>query len=279
MSLYKYTQPERIDIIENQFIRFTQPQYFNDPFECQIALTNVAEPNYISDFITKNIDRIIFDIHKEKSNQPGSFSLYSALDFWHTNQPELTKYMASEISNKTPILQTYFNKLLETNIGILSLSRSYNDLLMWAHYAKDHSGLLIEFDESNTFFNRTSDTGVPLFKIQDVEYSDTRPNATLADLDINTPLLTKSIHWAYEKEVRIIMGLHNADKTIDNNIYLFKIPASCLKSVTLGCKASQKLRDNTLEIIHSNENLRHITLHESAIDPLKYKINISNLKP
>ena len=33
MSIYKYIPPERIDILQNNHIRFTQPSAFNDPFE------------------------------------------------------------------------------------------------------------------------------------------------------------------------------------------------------------------------------------------------------
>ena len=33
MKLYKYVSLERIDILENSLLRFTQPSTFNDPFE------------------------------------------------------------------------------------------------------------------------------------------------------------------------------------------------------------------------------------------------------
>ncbi len=33
MKIFKYLIPERIDVIENMSIRFTQAKYLNDPFE------------------------------------------------------------------------------------------------------------------------------------------------------------------------------------------------------------------------------------------------------
>ena len=33
MTLFKYMRPERIDVVENLEIRFTQPDALNDPFE------------------------------------------------------------------------------------------------------------------------------------------------------------------------------------------------------------------------------------------------------
>jgi hypothetical protein len=35
MKLFKYVSSERIDILEDGFIRFTQPQMLNDP--CELA--------------------------------------------------------------------------------------------------------------------------------------------------------------------------------------------------------------------------------------------------
>src|SRR5690242_17127687 len=40
MRLYKYLAAERIDVLENLLIRFTQPVVFNDPFECRPIIEN-----------------------------------------------------------------------------------------------------------------------------------------------------------------------------------------------------------------------------------------------
>jgi hypothetical protein len=36
-KMYKYVFPERVDILENNRIRFTQPEYFNDPFDMYLS--------------------------------------------------------------------------------------------------------------------------------------------------------------------------------------------------------------------------------------------------
>ena len=33
MAVYKYVSPERIDVLQNCRVRYTQPRYLNDPFE------------------------------------------------------------------------------------------------------------------------------------------------------------------------------------------------------------------------------------------------------
>ena len=47
MILYKYLPPERIDVIQNCKIRFTQYGDFNDPFELNANITKLAEENEI----------------------------------------------------------------------------------------------------------------------------------------------------------------------------------------------------------------------------------------
>ena len=42
-SLYKYVTADRIDILQNGHIRFTQPSVLNDPFEMSADVTSVRE--------------------------------------------------------------------------------------------------------------------------------------------------------------------------------------------------------------------------------------------
>jgi len=45
MTLYKYLHPDRIDLLQNLLIRFTQPGAFNDPFEMQPYFDSYGEDN------------------------------------------------------------------------------------------------------------------------------------------------------------------------------------------------------------------------------------------
>jgi hypothetical protein len=50
--LYKYVRPERIDILLNKRIRFTQPCFLNDPFEFAPGFPE-DEPENIGHFEVK----------------------------------------------------------------------------------------------------------------------------------------------------------------------------------------------------------------------------------
>lgn len=41
-------------------------------------------------------------------------------------------------------------------LGVISLTESYNNTLMWAHYGDEHKGVVVEFDFSVPFFHLQS---------------------------------------------------------------------------------------------------------------------------
>lgn len=53
-------------------------------------------------------------------------------------------------------------------------------------------------------------------------------------------------------------------KLIDENVYLFKLPFSAIKSIVLGCRASDSLNQKIKILISTKERI-HIKLFESNI--------------
>lgn len=87
---------------------------------------------------------------------------------------------------------------------------------MWSHYAQNHTGICIGFNTEVSPFN----------SVKKVTYSETRPkvefNSTPETL-IEQILLTKSQHWKYEREWRVLKRTIEVDelsfyyKTFKNN--------------------------------------------------------------
>ncbi len=114
----------------------------------------------------------------------------------------------------------FINGLLK-DVRILSLSKTPHEILMWSHYANNHSGFLLEFDvdkshktnqqlaklETDEFFEEVAKN---LF-YQEVIYTDKRPKIQVhkkeEDLSklVNNLFLTKAENWQYEKEARVIV--------------------------------------------------------------------------
>jgi hypothetical protein len=81
---------------------------------------------------------------------------------------------------------------------ICSLSSSFKDVRLWAHYADGHKGVAIEID----FAGHEADV-VPIHYLTELKrYSNTILGAVFPD-DV---LRHKTVHWLYEEEVRILQG-------------------------------------------------------------------------
>ncbi len=213
MSLYKYVSIDTLKKILNGNIRFTQPGAFNDPFEM------LPELHVPQSFSAKKI-AIQFDLFSERRLQ-GNGSLADDFESDFCND-----------CNSRDILYE-----LNESIGILCLSKARDSLLMWSHYADQYAGAVVKFDDSHEFFHG---------KIE-VEYKIVRPKKDITAYisDGNSvpiaELCTKPEEWWYEQEVRLVRSLSNCRRVSNDSkfpVYVMSIPAECIKSITLGERAS-----------------------------------------
>lgn len=105
-------------------------------------------------------------------------------------------------------LHNSFENLLSLNkkIGIYSLSKTYLDELLWAHYANSHNGFCIEYDLDILLSSFTTEKVYPI----SVSYGNTPPEISITDMPVKNDNIIykmtafKSKHWEYEQEYRII---------------------------------------------------------------------------
>ena len=84
--------------------------------------------------------------------------------------------------------------------GMLCFSLTWQNPLLWSHYADKHRGLALGFDIDSSH-------------MKSVNYVEDRP-AIGTDVDITTVhdlLYTKYIDWKYEQEVRVFTSLDEVD--------------------------------------------------------------------
>ena len=88
MPIYKYVTIDRLDIITNGLIRFTQPSAFNDPFEAYPFFSKLADDEEINKALqiprswdSNKIDQLIDDsLQKALNKQPVAISTRSVKD-------------------------------------------------------------------------------------------------------------------------------------------------------------------------------------------------------
>lgn len=103
---------------------------------------------------------------------------------------------------------SYF-KALHTNFGVCCLNHNPLNILMWSHYAQDHTGFLIEFK----FLKRELNKGASLLEFLPipVNYAKIMPIVSKSDrLNLDQMVITEKVYltkaeeWKYEKEFRIL---------------------------------------------------------------------------
>lgn len=132
------------------------------------------------------------------------------------------------------------------NIGILSLSENKENLLMWAHYADEHKGLVAGISYNPTlgsiFANlfrvdalinfslgekHSPFDGIPKpvsyrkglrYRNDKFDYDYSNIIAEGADRILYEVFMQKSDEWIYEQEHRVILRLEQADRVVLKNI-------------------------------------------------------------
>ena len=119
------------------------------------------------------------------------------------HQAEADKVMATalvpgNIAFATNAMQFMLREVITKSVSAFCVSEKFDDLLMWAHYADSHRGVCLEFDGY----------GRLMAHAQRVEYSAVRRAINMYTDDressVTKALLTKSDHWAYEAEWRLL---------------------------------------------------------------------------
>jgi len=117
----------------------------------------------------------------------------------------LINSLASELKGnlETSFIENIYKSGLN-KVGVLCLSQCYDDILMWSHYSKDHTGIVLGFDEENLFSGYSNSWSDPVCINYHSEFKKIC-SLKLTPLDVVKEVCTrKSSHWSYEKEVRFI---------------------------------------------------------------------------
>lgn len=249
--IYKFLPQERIDVLRYLKIRYTPLTSLNDPFE-SIPLFKLDDLRY------KYIKKILY-----------KFNL---------SEDEAIKLVDDKIKVMPENIRKKIISGFSDSFGVLSLSRSRNNLLMWSHYAQSHTGFVIGFDETHEFFHQ-NDALNRVTSPVDVTYSDIKQPIDFNDngIDIFRKMLTqKSNDWAYEQEVRVfksnLLGLNGDDDGYGNRVSLIDIPPDAITEILIGANASPKFKQLILD------HCLDYDVYEAKLSNFNYKLEFSIIK-
>jgi hypothetical protein len=251
MELFKY-MPYRPQFFSNRLVRFTPLSEFNDPFEGQVKISSLQQAG-------SRIKRF-----NGASWEP---------------VPEGDPGLALQLAAARKIVA-------HDNIGILSLTRSKHSLLMWAHYAGSHEGIIVGFNSEHPFFNQDippirtppEDTAY-LGKVFPVVYDRVRLDIEYGTNAIKS-LLQKSDEWMYEKEYRMFMRRGDCDELgVDSDgnamqdVNLFKVPELAITRIIMGERSrKESIKLDFTSALKGNPNLSHIRIEAAELHRDLYHI-------
>ncbi len=154
---------------------------------------------------------------------------------------------------------------INQKLACLCLSKNPLNVLMWSHYADKHQGFVVAIDTERAGYDDEEKCLITAPK-GDIDYLESRVKSKLLisqdniyDTDvIGKLLLTKSLHWKYEQEIRIIKKTESLQK--QDPILIDKVVD--LKSVTaIYIGINNKMAD---KIIRNNNTLETMILDKTV---------------
>ncbi len=246
-------------ILLNQELWFGKPAIQNDPFEGEFIIEGFEKEPTIEEL--KKMYRII--------------------------NPRYSKEFLDKIEDHIPdqytLIQNYsdfLKKEIKDKFGICSFSKSYNNILLWSHYADSHSGVCLIFDK---------DILVPSIKENDneIEYNEVIPQNIAPKVKIRITdngypfvnnynvLLSKFEDFKYEDEVRFVKFFNPMFNEDDKRNLKFDI--SALKGIIIGEGMTTENMRSIYQLLNGHLNLKHISIffaqkniYEGKVDAVVY---------
>lgn len=243
--MFKYFPETRFSFFHKPMLRFTPSNELNDPFECRSAYNSICSPEALEVYIR----------FKKTGEKPkGSIRLKDIReefdDLWDSEDVAASEEKVRHAN--TANVETFMEKINSgiSKIGIISFSATNSCPTMWAHYASEHKGFVIEFDRCHRFFEENAGCdddgnkiGIPTSGPDDVFYTKDRAEADkyhAAFFRVGfSPPFRKSTSWAYEKELRMVT--YDASQFNEDGVVgLTDCPPEAIVGVYLGLKPSEQ---------------------------------------
>lgn len=279
MRLYKYFHPDRTDVLQNETIRFSSPKVLNDPFELKPYISEIAPKSELESGFELNLPELLSEKYAALSRPERRRVSWEQFQVIAKAQLPVAYIHLKDTSDQMlAVLQSSMENTFEKMIGILCLTESPDNLLMWAHYAHSHQGFVVEFDTDHPFFDQRLHLEDDFRCLRKVIYSEKRPSFVLSNLKDFTPFLTKGLEWSYETEWRMMLHLESASTVHGEGpaaVHLFNFPKSSIRRVILGCRVSDAKAAEIRQILKDSEEYANVVCQQAQIDASKYSLNFS----
>lgn len=252
--LYKYHNYRGLyETLRNHARLWSHPGRFNDPFDSQFKRQWTA-----------SLDEFL----KSRSDIPKALRKSTAF------QKLMTPAYEKDLLSKTYMWELYFQCKLNNTV-MQCLTEDHTNLLMWAHYASNHTGGVIQYSRSAklcdcqiaTAKQVRYATNIPVFRF--AEFFAGTDNAEEKRVQVDrfwdTYTLTKSAEWRYEKEWRLLQELEEPAATV-----LMDFEPRELAAIYLGCRMSPKNRAEIIALLQTE--YPHAKAYQAVTSTVKFAL-------
>ncbi|MBT6050080.1 MAG: DUF2971 domain-containing protein [Candidatus Scalindua sp.] len=226
--LYKYSafSANSIASLINKRIWFADPRSFNDPFDCCFSILGSSP---------------------KKLKMPASLGTEIMVEHFNAN-------LKGEEYDSQKEYRYKLEKAL-IDIGVLCLSSSNDNMLMWSHYADNHQGFCLGFRMigSDIFKARMVDYVGKYIAIRIEDFADK------LDRYIKDVIFNKASDWEYEEEYRIVIDIPDGDDS-KRNVKWERFMV--LDSIYLGYQMPKHYRDTINNLFKSDSNTKIIEMEQ-----------------
>lgn len=255
-ELYRYRSGHSKDIeaLREGYEWLSCPDDYNDPFDSRIFHSfGAASVPVINRFINNNpvilaklkplIGDDELDVFGERADkqvfEKSIRYLGASFDGYKNDCIKLGEIFA-KFSDEA---EAAFGERVRKASKICSFTTSFDNQLMWAHYANSHKGYCLEYMFEDPLFNKNFILPVyyqnePLDATDLLKRAGGGEKGAYFSVVVGSALI-KSMPWEYEKEWRYI------ELSTDNNR---KLKGMDLKRVILGCNVEKKLEKEVEDI-------------------------------
>lgn len=232
VTLYKYRaySAYSLEMLINRELYFARPDQLNDPYDCRLNIRDslgaaIARAGQIQNR----------SLHERLQRLRGIDHVYDKMD--------------RDLSS----------------LGVFSLSRTPTHVLLWSHYAQNHTGFCVGFRFSDALTTHQSPHGI--IGATDVGYSTSNPfieffeevasSSTVPEWGevwqtlLSVGMAVKADTWRYEEEVRILRQEPG----------LVPFSAVELNEIVFGLNMSGRSRDTVRRIL-SGADWAHVKFRE-----------------
>ena len=262
---YKYVDAKGVDIIRSLRIKLSDFSQTNDPFE---ILPRIDYPTD-DGFWEREFDR-----HTEMNAKvPDMKRLkHGAPDEYVRVREKFVKFSTTRKADAQHDLPQQLRNEYSKKVGFICLTTKPDDIVMWAHYADCHKGIVVEFNAAHALFTNFEDKAGNALRVIPVDYRVDRPVLKLGDSFRVELLACKGNVWRYEEEVRVIF--HKDFCIKDGHNFFLKLSPDCISGVIIGSQASDNLHDE-IQQLNSLHWEGKLSIRKATEDNEHYRINIS----